>query len=114
MKKYALIQNGKVHEVINIEDNTPTIHDRYHPDFCRCMSDITMLIPQPQVGWLFDWNTGIFAEALGYDLTPPVDPMVAGNTEPPITVPDTPKEVAQDPVQVSELLTTAYDEAAQQ
>lgn len=91
MKRFAFIQNGKVHEIIDIEEGSPKIQDRYHPDFVACMCDITVLIPQPKLGWLFDWNTGVFAEALGYDLTPPVDPMVAGNTEPPIVNNDDPR-----------------------
>lgn len=84
MKTFAFIQDSKVHEIITIEDGTPSITDRYHPDFVKCMCDITMLIPMPAVGWLFSWQTGQFAEPLGYDLTPPVAPMVAGNTEAPI------------------------------
>ena len=107
MNKYAFVQNGAVCEIITIEDNTPPIQDRYHPDFVARVSDITLLIPQPQVGWLFDWNTGIFAEPLGYDLTPPVAPMVAGNTEPPVLPADTPKEVALNPEAYNELLSEA-------
>lgn len=114
MKKYALVQNGKVHEIIDIEEGTPPIRERYHPDFIACMSDVTLLIPQPQLGWLFDWNTGIFAEPLGYDLTPPVDPMVAGNTEPPILPEDTPKETALNNEAFVELMEGAVDEATHQ
>ena len=84
-KQYGFIQQGQVHEVINIEDGSPPIEERYHPDFVACMIEITPLIPQPQVGWLFNLADGRFYEALGTDLTPPVAPFVAGNTEPPIT-----------------------------
>ena len=91
MKQYAFIQNQKVHEIISIEGGSPSIQDRYHPDFVACMLDITVLIPQPQVGWLFNVTDGRFYEALGTDLTPPVEPFVAGNTEPPITSNDDPR-----------------------
>jgi len=85
-KRYALVLNGKIHEVIDVPEGSPKIQDRYHPSFIANMVDITMLIPQPQLGWLmFSATDGRFYEALGTDMTPPVEPLVAGNTESPIT-----------------------------
>lgn len=81
-RQYALIKDGTVIEVITIIDGSPPIEERYHPHFIANMADITMLVPQPTVGWLFDWNTGRFAEALGTNLTPAITSMVAGDNVP--------------------------------
>lgn len=50
MKIYALIIDGRVHELIRTNQD---IKDLYHPDFVSRMVEVTESDPAPDQGWLY-------------------------------------------------------------
>ncbi len=58
MRQYVRVEGGKVMEVVEHPDDF-NIPPAYHPSLMWI--EVTDVRPAPQVGWLFDRGTGVFA-----------------------------------------------------
>lgn len=76
MESFAMIRDGMVAEIINIEAGTPSLSDRFHPDFiASCVAAPGEVAP----GWL--WDGEAFAPPPPPEPVPPVVPASISSTQ---------------------------------